>query len=77
MPMLCTQLDVFNSIAEDEQGDLFPLLECISSVVLALGSGVLPYAVRVYQKGIELAEQSLQLYLVRAWCCVDFSFVCF
>ena len=66
MPMLCMHLDAFKLLADDEQCDMFPLLECITCVSLALGSGLLPYAQRIYQHGIALVEQALQQYLVRA-----------
>ena len=44
---------------KDEDKDLFPLLECLSSVATALRSGFLPYAEPVYQRCVSLVEQTL------------------
>ncbi|XP_057298816.1 transportin-1-like [Hydractinia symbiolongicarpus] len=44
---------------KDEDKDLFPLLECLSSVATALQSGFLPYAEPVYNRCVSLVEQTL------------------
>ncbi|NWJ08035.1 TNPO2 protein, partial [Crypturellus undulatus] len=41
---------------QDEDKDLFPLLECLSSVATALQSGFLPYCEPVYQRCVTLAS---------------------
>ncbi len=66
MPMLCMHLDAFPSITGDELGDLFPLLECLSSVSMALGSGMLPYAQHVFQHGLLYVQEALAFYMVGA-----------
>ncbi|XP_071954469.1 transportin-1-like [Antedon mediterranea] len=43
----------------DEDKDLFPLLECLSSVATALQSGFLPYSEPVYQRCVSLTESTL------------------
>ena len=52
---------------KDEDKDLFPLLECLSSVATALQSGFLPYAEPVYYRCVSLVEQTL------AQCYVSFT----
>eukprot|EP00058_Branchiostoma_floridae_P025542 XP_002611032.1 hypothetical protein BRAFLDRAFT_128305 [Branchiostoma floridae] len=49
----------WNSL-RDEDKDLFPLLECLSSVATALQSGFLPYSEPVYQRCVNLVQQNLQ-----------------
>ncbi|XP_053672193.1 transportin-1 isoform X2 [Anopheles nili] len=44
---------------KDEDKDLFPLLECLSSVATALHSGFLPYSEPVYRRCISLVQQTL------------------
>ncbi|XP_020891809.1 transportin-1 [Exaiptasia diaphana] len=44
---------------KDEDKDLFPLLECLSSVATALRSGFLPYARPVFQRCVSLVEKTL------------------
>ncbi len=44
---------------KDEDKDLFPLLECLSSVATALQSGFLPYCEPVYRRCISLIQQTL------------------
>ncbi|XP_046847049.1 transportin-1-like [Xenia sp. Carnegie-2017] len=44
---------------KDEDKDLFPLLECLSSVATALHSGFLPYAEPVFQRCVSLVEKTL------------------
>eukprot|EP00123_Amoebidium_parasiticum_P014138 comp22354_c0_seq1/m.33276 comp22354_c0_seq1/g.33276 ORF comp22354_c0_seq1/g.33276 comp22354_c0_seq1/m.33276 type:complete len:901 (-) comp22354_c0_seq1:815-3517(-) len=46
----------------DEDRDLFPLLECLSSVATALGMGFLPYAPRVYERCLALVQNTLNGY---------------
>ncbi|KAK4318649.1 hypothetical protein Pmani_010366 [Petrolisthes manimaculis] len=47
------------NVLKDEDKDLFPLLECLSSVTRALQSGFLPYCGPVYQRCVSLMEQTL------------------
>ncbi|KXJ05748.1 Transportin-1, partial [Exaiptasia diaphana] len=49
---------------KDEDKDLFPLLECLSSVATALRSGFLPYARPVFQRCVSLVEKTLAQSLV-------------
>nr|XP_046192428.1 transportin-2-like [Oncorhynchus gorbuscha] len=44
---------------KDEDKDLFPLLECLSSVATALQSGFLPYCEPVYQRCVTLVQKTL------------------
>ncbi|KAJ3600654.1 hypothetical protein NHX12_031632 [Muraenolepis orangiensis] len=44
---------------KDEDKDLFPLLECLSSVATALQSGFLPYCDPVYQRCVTLVQKTL------------------
>lgn len=50
----------WNSL-RDEDKDLFPLLECLSSVATALQSGFLPYCEPVFQRCVNLVQQTLTL----------------
>ncbi|XP_074640252.1 transportin-1-like [Tubulanus polymorphus] len=52
-------IDKWN-VLKDEDKDLFPLLECLSSVATALQSGFLPYCEPVYKRCVSLVEQTLQ-----------------
>ena len=47
------------NLLKDEDKDLFPLLECLSSVATALQTGFLPYCGPVYQRCVSLVEQTL------------------
>ncbi|CAG0915333.1 unnamed protein product [Notodromas monacha] len=47
----------WNSL-RDEDKDLFPLLECLSSIATALQNGFLPYAQPVYTRCVSLIEQT-------------------
>lgn len=49
---------------KDEDKDLFPLLECLSSVATALHSGFLPYAEPVFQRCVSLVDKTLAQSLV-------------
>ena len=49
---------------KDEDKDLFPLLECLSSVATALQTGFLPYCGPVYQRCVSLVDQTLNQTLV-------------
>lgn len=53
---------------KDEDKDLFPLLECLSSVATALQSGFLPYCEPVYQRCVTLVQKTLAQAMV--------SFIC-
>ncbi|XP_069803808.1 transportin-2 isoform X2 [Dendropsophus ebraccatus] len=44
---------------KDEDKDLFPLLECLSSIATALQSGFLPYCEPVYQRCVTLVQKTL------------------
>ncbi|CAH1772300.1 unnamed protein product, partial [Owenia fusiformis] len=48
------------NVLKDEDKDLFPLLECLSSVATALQSGFLPYCEPVFKRCLSLVEQTLQ-----------------
>lgn len=52
------------NMLKDEDKDLFPLLECLSSVATALQSGFLPYCEPVYKRCISLIQQTLNLDMV-------------
>ncbi|KAK4871835.1 hypothetical protein RN001_015959 [Aquatica leii] len=47
------------NVLKDEDKDLFPLLECLSSVATALQSGFLPYCEPVYRRCVSLIQQTL------------------
>ncbi|XP_013409528.1 transportin-1 isoform X2 [Lingula anatina] len=47
------------NVLKDEDKDLFPLLECLSSVATALQSGFLPYCEPVFRRCVSLVEQTL------------------
>lgn len=53
---------------KDEDKDLFPLLECLSSVATALHSGFLPYAEPVFQRCVSLVDKTLAQSLVSTLC---------
>lgn len=44
---------------KDEDKDLFPLLECLSSVATSLQSGFLPYCEPVFNRCVSLVSQTL------------------
>ena len=50
---------IFSFSFIDEDKDLFPLLECLSSVATALQEGFLPYAEPVYRRCVSLVQQTL------------------
>lgn len=52
-------IDKWNQLKDDDK-DLFPLLECLSSIATALQSGFLPYCEPVYHRCISLISQTLQ-----------------
>ncbi|XP_045459625.1 transportin-1 isoform X2 [Melitaea cinxia] len=62
MPPLITKWNVL----KDEDKDLFPLLECLSSVATALQSGFLPYCEPVFRRCVSLIEQTLNQNIVSA-----------
>jgi len=47
------------NMLKDEDKDLFPLLECLSSVATALQDGFLPYCDNVFKRCVSLVEQTL------------------
>jgi transportin-1 len=49
------------NILKDEDKDLFPLLECLSSIATALQSGFLPYCEPVYCRCVSLVQHTLYL----------------
>jgi len=51
------------NVLKDEDKDLFPLLECLSSVATALQEGFLPYCEPVYKRCVSLVEQTLAKHL--------------
>ncbi|CAI2178857.1 6952_t:CDS:10 [Funneliformis geosporum] len=46
-------------LLKDDDRDLFPLLECLSSVTTALGLGFLPYAPPVFERCVKLIHNTL------------------
>ncbi|CAG9759260.1 unnamed protein product [Ceutorhynchus assimilis] len=51
------------NVLKDEDKDLFPLLECLSSVATALQSGFLPYCEPVYCRCVALVQHTLCLHM--------------
>ncbi|CAB4483237.1 unnamed protein product [Rhizophagus irregularis] len=49
-------------LLKDDDRDLFPLLECLSSVTTALGLGFLPYAPPVFERCVKLIHNTLLQY---------------
>lgn len=47
------------NLLQDDDKDLFPLLECLSSIATALQSGFLPYCEPVYRRCISLIQQTI------------------
>ncbi len=54
----------WNNLKDDDK-DLFPLLECLSSVATALGPGFLPYCAPVFNRCVELVDKTIQQGMVR------------
>ena len=54
----------FNVLKNDDK-DLIPLLDCLSSVAPALQSGFLRYNESVFRRCISLVEQALSQHIVR------------
>nr|CAB3267152.1 transportin-1 [Phallusia mammillata] len=52
-------IEKWNSL-RDEDKDLFPLLECLSSVATALQTGFLPYCEPVFHRCVNLVQTTLQ-----------------
>ncbi|KAF6778265.1 hypothetical protein AHF37_02460 [Paragonimus kellicotti] len=50
----------WNTLRDDEK-DLFPLLECLSSMATALGTGFLPYCAPVFNRCVNLIDRTIQL----------------
>ena len=55
-------IERWNSLRDDDK-DLFPLLECLSSLAIALQLGFLPYAQPVFKRCVRLIECNLELNL--------------
>ena len=53
-------IERWNSLRDDDK-DLFPLLECLSSLAIALQLGFLPYAEPVFKRCVRLIECNLEL----------------
>lgn len=51
------------NVLKDEDKDLFPLLECLSSVATALQEGFLPYCEPVFKRCVSLVEQTLNQHM--------------
>lgn len=51
-------IEKWNQLQDDDK-DLFPLLECLSSIATALQSGFLPYCEPVYRRCISLIQQTI------------------
>lgn len=49
------------SALRDDEKDLFPLLECLSSMATALGTGFLPYCAPVFNRCVNLIDRTIQL----------------
>ncbi|CDS37042.1 transportin 1 [Echinococcus multilocularis] len=62
MPALFTK---WNNLRDDDK-DLFPLLECLSSVATALGIGFLPYCAPVFNRCVALVEKTIQQSMANA-----------
>eukprot|EP00124_Ichthyophonus_hoferi_P003751 Ihof_evm2s348 gene=Ihof_evmTU2s348 len=58
-------IEKWNGLQDDDR-DLFPLLECLSSVATALGMGFLPYAAGVYERCLRLVQNTLEGYRMHA-----------
>ena len=54
------------NVLKDDDKDLFPLLECLSSVATALQEGFLPYCEPVYKRCVSLVEQTLNQSIAHA-----------
>ncbi|CAH0394310.1 unnamed protein product [Bemisia tabaci] len=54
------------NVLQDEDKDLFPLLECLSSVATALQVGFLPYCEPVYKRCVSLIEQTLNQHIANS-----------
>ncbi|ORX78846.1 transportin-2-like protein [Anaeromyces robustus] len=52
--------DRWNQISDDDNG-IFPLLECLSSVAIALGPGFIPFAQPIWQRCINIIERTFIL----------------
>ncbi|EFX73484.1 hypothetical protein DAPPUDRAFT_307700 [Daphnia pulex] len=59
MPPLITKWNVL----KDEDKDLFPLLECLSSVATALQSGFLPYCEPVFRHVLNAVQRPLTVFI--------------
>ncbi|CCH44449.1 Importin subunit beta-2 [Wickerhamomyces ciferrii] len=57
LPPLLKKWEILN----DEDKELWPLLECMSSVAASLGEKFAPYAIQVYQRSIRILEHCITL----------------
>lgn len=48
-------------ILSDEDKELWPLLECMSSVAASLGEKFAPYAIQVYQRSVRILQHCIEL----------------
>lgn len=53
-------LDRWNQISDDDNG-IFPLLECLSSVAIALGPGFIPFAQPIWQRCLVIIDRTFAL----------------
>lgn len=51
-------IEKWNSL-RDEDKNLFPLLECLSSVATALQNGFMPYCEPVFKRCLSLVKQTI------------------
>lgn len=58
-------IEKWNALKDDDK-DLFPLLECLSSVATALQAGFVPYCEPVFMRCLSLIEQTLNHALANA-----------
>lgn len=48
-------------ILPDDDKELWPLMECLSSVAASMGEGFAPFAVQVYQRSVRILSQCIEL----------------
>lgn len=49
------------SVLNDDDRDLFPLLECLSYVAIGMGPGFLPYAPQIWERSMTLIETTVHM----------------
>lgn len=52
-------IERWQKLADDDQ-DLIPLLECLSSIVIAIGPAFLPYAPAIFDRCVRIVAQNLE-----------------